>query len=59
MIFPVAGNEGNRLMKNFFLMQTRFWATAQLYCKKKKKLYCNVEIVLQEIREKAVDCIAA
>ena len=26
----------------------RIWATAQLYCEKKKKLYCNLGFVLQE-----------
>ena len=29
------------------VQQKRIWATAQLYCEK-KKLYCNLAIVLQE-----------
>ena len=34
------------------------WATAQLYCEKKKNLYCKAEIVLQEEIGLAGNCIA-
>ena len=62
IFFPIAGNKKKimRKKKNNFWCGTD-WATAQLYCEKKKInfLYCNIKIVLQETREKAVDCIAA
>ena len=29
--------------------KNHFWATAQLYCEKKIKLYCNIKILLQAI----------
>ena len=35
--------------KKKFLGKNRFWATAQLYCEKKIKLYCNIKILLQAI----------
>ena len=36
----------------------RNWAIAQLSCEKKKKLYCNLAIVLQDRRLEKKICIA-
>ena len=44
-------NNNNDEKKMCFWCRTD-WATVQLYCEK-KNLYCNIEIVLQAIGEKA------
>ena len=48
MYFWVISQQLKRKKKNAQkAQQKRIWATAQLYCGK-KKLYCNLAIVLQE-----------
>ena len=53
----VVTNEKKKIMKKKICCRIN-WATAQLYCEKKKKLYCKAEIVLQEEVGLARSCIA-
>ena len=37
------------MKKKKILGKNRFWATVQLYCENKIKLYCNIKTLLQAI----------
>ena len=52
MIFSAAGNK-KKIMKNLFFGAERIGLLPNYIVK--KKMYCNIEIVLQETGEKAVN----
>ena len=59
MIFHTAGNNGKIIIiikENFFFGAERIGLLPN-YMVKRKKLYCNVEIVLQETGERAVEIV--